>query len=518
MPTHSFGREELLRKRKIRSIRRQQSKRRRIISTTDTEEIRYIMATAIEVTLPPNTPPRDPSVYSDFDARSPSEESLSIGFRSSISSHNDVSSITSQGSPESTAHRRRATLMSAIDISCDFAAGSRRDLTDHVKQVELQRDMLRQTVASLLERQALQEQRHERKVRMLESELERMQMRYASRTQRNSYVPDVKALECKAEEMRQKARAMEQEREQSIRGLQSLEKSLDTAREERDTLRKWLEGHGAGLPDFMIDDDPSDDGNDTNSVIDADREARRANHALVQQISEQLRTNEQVRTGLSKAIAQNEEQRKTLNGQISEIHSKLRLLERTIDQTQRSEEEWTGSSYEEHQELLRRSHNDKLKRRSACGRAMKYSRDDGRRCSSDTSKSEGSRLLALLSPLSPSRNRFSDFLAPGSDFENAQLQSRVRELEQALREAEFEMKTVVNRMNMAQIEVAELQADREHALRQLRKYQEQGQPQRPVEKPTRPVSVQSRISMFTISREPQLPKIVATPDEGVYYE
>ncbi|KAI5304266.1 hypothetical protein KEM56_006680 [Ascosphaera pollenicola] len=480
------------------------------------------MAAAVAVTVPPNIPPADPSIYSDFDARSsPSEKTLSIGFRSSITLHNDDSSMTSHESPESTTvHRRRA---SAIDIGYDFSTESRRCLTDHVKQVELQRDMLRQTVASLLERQALQEQRHERKVRMLESELERMQMRYASRAsaQRSSCVPDVKTLERKAEEMRQKARVMEEEKDQAERGLRSLEKSLETAQEERDTLRKWLQGHGIGSSTCMREDDLLDDRDGTNSMMDADREARRANEALIEQISEQLRTNEEVRAGLSEAITQNEEQRRNLDTQISDVNSKLKLLERAIDQAaQRSEEEWTDSTYEEHKQLLRQSHNEKLKRRSARGRVSTFSRDEGRRCSSDTYKSEGSRLLALLSPLSPSRDRFSDFLAPGpgSDVENAQLQARVRELENALREADLEMKTVVNRMNMAQIEVVELQADREHALRQLRKYQDHEKPQRTIEKPPRPASVQSRFSMFTISREPERPRRMAAPDEGLYYE
>ena len=40
------------------------------------------------------------------------------------------------------------------------------------------------------------------------------------------------------------------------------------------------------------------------------------------------------------------------------------------------------------------------------------------------------------------------------------LEAKVKELEKALREADMEMQKVVGRMNMAQIEVAELQSDR----------------------------------------------------------
>jgi hypothetical protein len=41
------------------------------------------------------------------------------------------------------------------------------------------------------------------------------------------------------------------------------------------------------------------------------------------------------------------------------------------------------------------------------------------------------------------------------------LELRVKELEKALRDADFEMEEVVQRMNKAQIGVAELQSDRQ---------------------------------------------------------
>ncbi|KAI5287185.1 hypothetical protein KEM54_006182 [Ascosphaera aggregata] len=425
--------------------------------------------------MPSSISSTDPSMYEDFDARSPSQTTLSSGFRSPITLHNDDSSMTSQESSEAIVPRRRATVMSVFDARNDFAAGdSRYYLTEHVKHVELQRDMLRQTVTSLLERQALQEQRHERKVRMLESEIERMQTRYSSRSsmRRDSGFRDVNLLQCKATELRRKAQAIEEERKQNEGVLRKLEESLESAREERDDLRRWLEQHGSSSSEFMDDEDPLHGGSDAHSIVDADREARRANHSLIQQISEQLKMNEEVRKGLVEAVAQSKEQGKNLTGQISEINSNVRLVERAIKQAQQPGQEWAEYSYDEYKELLRQTNSERLRRRSARGVATRYSRDRGRRNSTDTSRSDSGRPIALLSPASPSLNQFSHSLTPSSDSEIAQLQARVCELEQALHDADIEMKIVVNKMNMAQIEVVELQADREHALRQLRKYQD----------------------------------------------
>ena len=51
------------------------------------------------------------------------------------------------------------------------------------------------------------------------------------------------------------------------------------------------------------------------------------------------------------------------------------------------------------------------------------------------------------------------------------LERKVRELEGLLREAEDDMQTVVQRVNRSQLEVAELQTERDAALTQMRKLQ-----------------------------------------------
>jgi prefoldin subunit 5 len=51
------------------------------------------------------------------------------------------------------------------------------------------------------------------------------------------------------------------------------------------------------------------------------------------------------------------------------------------------------------------------------------------------------------------------------------LEKRVEELEKALRDADHEMEEVVGRMNLAQMEVADLQFERDEAMRQTRKLQ-----------------------------------------------
>jgi len=77
-------------------------------------------------------------------------------------------------------------------------------------------------------------------------------------------------------------------------------------------------------------------------------------------------------------------------------------------------------------------------------------------------------------PFSPSRSPRLDRTSSGDGMplsqavQTGKLETRVKELEKALRDADFEMEEVVGRMNKAQIEVAELQSDRDEALRQTR--------------------------------------------------
>ncbi|KAK2841596.1 hypothetical protein FQN49_006096 [Arthroderma sp. PD_2] len=81
---------------------------------------------------------------------------------------------------------------------------------------------------------------------------------------------------------------------------------------------------------------------------------------------------------------------------------------------------------------------------------------------------------------SPRLNRTSsgEALALNQVAQTENLETKVRALEQALRDADAEMGEVVSRMNTAQMQVAELQSDRDEALRQTRRLQAQIQDQR----------------------------------------
>jgi hypothetical protein len=89
---------------------------------------------------------------------------------------------------------------------------------------------------------------------------------------------------------------------------------------------------------------------------------------------------------------------------------------------------------------------------------------------------QANRKPSLLSPLSP---RFPGALRsprlPEKSFEDAAqmevLRNRIAELEKALEDAEQEMQDVVARMSTAQIEVLNLQDEREAAVRETRRLQ-----------------------------------------------
>ncbi|KAI5295491.1 hypothetical protein KEM52_001214 [Ascosphaera acerosa] len=428
-------------------------------------------------------------MFTSSETRSPSEETVGSSCRSSTSARSDISSASSQYSTDLPFGRqRRATWMSADETAegPGFAAGPQAFLAEHVKQVEMQRDMLRDTVNSLLNRLALQERRHEKKTQALECEIQRIRTKSESKSHaQRRMIQDVNCRRCRAAEVRRKVEALREEKNHNHQALQRLQASMEAANREKDTLRQWLQQYRTRTPRQEEKDDEQSigDGGDTNSIVDADREARKVNQSLIQQIDEQCRTNEEVRADLARALSECQAQRTTMEKRLGEMTATLRFLERTISQDAYDAEDVDGPP-EDWRGLLRQSQREQLKRRTTRGSSTRTSLSRQRRSSLSISTRDAHHLLTLLSPRSPTKS-----------FETAGLRTRVRELERALQDADLEMKVVVNKMNMAQIEVLELQADREHALRQLRKLHEPRVAAAKRDHSRRP-SVQSEVSVL----------------------
>jgi hypothetical protein len=140
------------------------------------------------------------------------------------------------------------------------------------------------------------------------------------------------------------------------------------------------------------------------------------------------------------------------------MQGRLRVLEEKLVTAQQHSED-AVTKHEEEIRDLRAAHNVALER-------IKNEVRTPKRFSSRASNTPFSPRAPRISRTS-SGNAMSVAEATKTDF----LEKRVRDLEKALMDADAEMEEVVSRMNMAQIEVMELQSERDEAIKVSKKLQ-----------------------------------------------
>ena len=169
------------------------------------------------------------------------------------------------------------------------------------------------------------------------------------------------------------------------------------------------------------------------------------------QVRKQLDANRELRERLAEAVGKGEREQQQSTSRINTLQSKLKGLEDKLMLAQQQSEE-TIALHEEDVRVIRKSNNSQLQR-------LRPSRSNSAR---------NSHLVPLKSPKSPMYPRSPRLdrttSGPGMSMPEVLrtefLESRVKALESALAEADDEMSEVVQRMNAAQIEVAELQSAR----------------------------------------------------------
>ncbi|KAF1841035.1 uncharacterized protein K460DRAFT_321806 [Cucurbitaria berberidis CBS 394.84] len=181
--------------------------------------------------------------------------------------------------------------------------------------------------------------------------------------------------------------------------------------------------------------------------------------ALSSKIQQQLEANGSLRSRLTEAITRGEQEQQKSTEQIIELERRLKTAEDKVMLAQQSSEE-SIARHEEEVQAIKESHTNHLRRVKS-----------------------GLLSPSAFSPKMPSSPVFAQRTprldmttsGPAMTFAEATktelLEKRVEELEKALRDADREMEEVVGRMNMAQIEVADLQFERDEAMRQTRRLQ-----------------------------------------------
>ncbi|OOG01026.1 hypothetical protein ASPCADRAFT_202882 [Aspergillus carbonarius ITEM 5010] len=359
----------------------------------------------------------------------------------------------------------------------------RENLADRIEDVEAQRDALHQSLRRLLDRQAHDAREYEKRLQLMELEIARAQQMASPR--KLGYEREVRNLREEVNDLRQRAEDALEQKWQCEKGLAGLKMDLDRAEQETTSLRVLLQEHDITVPeDLECDRDGFAEVLATSSSLEsayrqlqADREIAEASAAqspiaeqgslaesvsrtemLAQHVQQQLASNNALRSRLAEAIGKGEKEQQLSAARINEMQARLKEMEDILVMAQQySEDEM--ARHEDEVRALEESHNAQLKR-------MK----------------NGARSPAALSPMPPTtpfgaRSPRLEITTSGKGMaldeavQSETLERRVKELEKLLRDADSEMEEVVSRMNRAQIEVGELQSDRDEALRLTRKLQ-----------------------------------------------
>ncbi|KAL9010275.1 MAG: hypothetical protein Q9173_004773 [Seirophora scorigena] len=195
-------------------------------------------------------------------------------------------------------------------------------------------------------------------------------------------------------------------------------------------------------------------------LADELKASAKRSEALASQVRLQLQSNNSLRERLAEAVGKGEAAQKSSTDRINSMQAKLKALEDQLMNAQQHSEE-AFAKHEEEVRELRDSHNVQLQRlKGGLKTPTFYSPRMSPRSPLFSARSP--RLDNTTSGQGTSMNK-----ALRTEF----LEKRVTELEGALGDADKEMEEVVSRMNLAQIEVMELQSARDEAMRQTRKLQ-----------------------------------------------
>ncbi|RDA83031.1 hypothetical protein CP532_6883 [Ophiocordyceps camponoti-leonardi (nom. inval.)] len=235
--------------------------------------------------------------------------------------------------------------------------------------------------------------------------------------------------------------------------MQRLEQSLSSAVSERDAAQQQV-SNLRNQVGSMTDVESRSIQREKQLADELSESAQRVEQ-LAAEVRLQLSKNAELRERLTSTVARGDAERKANSDRISGLQERLHALEEQLVAAQTASEDRVGR-HEEEIAHLRESHNEQL-----------------RRLNNGTGSARGSKTKShLLQSESPKMFGRSAQAMPAKSFEDEaqvnELRERVTELEKALADAETEIQQVVAKMSTAQIEVMNLQEEREAAVRETR--------------------------------------------------
>lgn len=357
-----------------------------------------------------------------------------------------------------------------------------------VKEIEDQRDALHKALKLLISRHEKQQREHERAIKKLMHAKEKVE--FATTPKRTAYHREVSFLKDEVTTLRKRTEDALEQKWQYEKGLSGLKMDLDRAEQETRSLRALLEDRDVLTPSrsrhsFMSaygDEDDAGEGMKLSiSTAESERDqarqiaqdyrqralsaqdgssenlmssAKRMDE-LADQLEGQVQANIQLRERLAEAVAKGEKEQKDSTRQVEEMQKRLAGMEDSVLAAQQHSETSLGNHEAEVRRIEEATSPSLQRLRISIPEPGKLS---PRSPIFSKSPKLGSKKLSEASLLEASRTQM--------------LERKVRELEGTLREAEEDMQMVVQRVNRSQMEVAELQTERDAALIQMRKLQD----------------------------------------------
>jgi chromosome segregation ATPase len=243
--------------------------------------------------------------------------------------------------------------------------------------------------------------------------------------------------------------------EKTMLAVQKLEQSLSFTASERDAALRDASSYKEQVEMLQAAEQTYLDSEKT--LADELLESSRRVEELAAQVRQQLSSNQDLRQRLADTVARGETAQKTNTTRITDMQARLRTLEEQLVAAQTASEDRIAR-HEDEVSSLKTAHNEQLSRLSANIRSRSFG-----------PKSPLSPLFAGSAKSPRLSSRRSGTVTVADESEVASLKEKVLELEKALAKADMEMEEVVSRMNTAQIEVLQLQEEREAAVSQTRK-------------------------------------------------
>lgn len=246
--------------------------------------------------------------------------------------------------------------------------------------------------------------------------------------------------------------------EKTQAAMQKLENSLSSVVSERDLAQHEVESYKeqlaslkAGERAYLASE---------KALADELQESARRVEELAIQVQQQLSMNQQLRQRITDTVARGDASQKANAEKITSMQAHLRSLEEKLEAAQAASEDRVAR-HEEEMSAIKESQNAQLTRLRGGLRSPR----------TFPAKSPLSPLFTAPGGLSPrlSITRSGPAMNVSEETQIDNLKVRVAELENALMDADVEMQQVVGRMNTAQIEVLQLQEEREAAINQTRK-------------------------------------------------